>query len=51
MEDGRYMSVYHYEALELFTQPDTLIMTLVEYDDNFKPTVHNNEAVTLHFTK
>lgn len=51
MEDGRYMSVYHYEALELFTQPDTLIMTLVEYDDNFKPTVHEDEAVTLHFTK
>ena len=51
MEDGRYMSVYYYEALELFTQPDTLIMTLVEYDDDFKPTVHDNEAVTLHFTK
>lgn len=51
MEDGRYMSVYYYEALELFTQPDTLIMTLVEYDDNFKPTVHEDEAVTLHFTK
>ena len=51
IEDGRYLSVYHYEALRLFTQPDTLIMTLVEYDDDFNRIVHEDEAVTLHFTK
>lgn len=49
MDDGRYMTVYHFEALQLFSQPDTLIMTLITYDENLTPTKHEDEAITLHF--
>lgn len=49
LEDGRYMSVYNYEALDLFTQPDTIQMLLVTYDETYTPTVHEKDAVLLSF--
>lgn len=49
MEDGRYLSEYSFEAVGLFTRPDTLEMTLVTYDSDFQPTYHTENSVTLTF--
>lgn len=49
MEDGRYRSVYRFEALHLFVQPEALQMALVTWDDSKGRTVHEEDAVTLDF--
>lgn len=50
LEDGRYMSLYEYEALQLYTQPDVLRMTLVTYDENLNPVnVYSEDAIELKF--
>lgn len=50
LEDGRYMNLYEYEALQLYTQPDTLRMTLVTYDENLNPVnVYSDDAIELKF--
>lgn len=48
-EDGRYMSVYAFEVVQVFYQPEKLQMTLVTYDEAFNSTVHEEDAVLLHF--
>ncbi|MBE5777311.1 MAG: hypothetical protein E7326_07360 [Clostridiales bacterium] len=48
-EDGRYMSVYAFEVVQVFYQPEKLQMTLVTYDETFNSTVHEEDAVLLHF--
>lgn len=50
LEDGRYMSLYEYEALQLYTQPDILRLTLVTYDENLNPVnVYSEDAIELKF--
>ena len=49
MEDGRYMSVYTYEVVQMFYQPEKLLMTLVTYDQDFNRTVHEEDTVLLSF--
>lgn len=48
-EDGKYRSVYRFEALNLFVQPDVLHMALVTWDDSTGLTVHEEDTVTLTF--
>jgi len=49
LADGRWMSVYCFEALNLFTQPDTIRMTLETYDMDMNRTLHTQDAVDLIF--
>ena len=49
LSDGRWMSAYCFEALHLFTQPDTIRMTLETYDMDLNRTLHTQDAVDLIF--
>ncbi len=49
LEDGRYMNLYEYEAIQLYVQPDVLQMTLVTYDDAFNATYHTEDTIELTF--
>ncbi len=49
LEDGRWMYAYDFRAMELYAQPEQLLMTLTTYDEQGNPTVHEDEAVTLVF--
>lgn len=55
LPDGRWRSVYDWEAVQLFTQPDELQMVLTTYPDKNgaqdwdHPIVHYEDAVTLRF--
>lgn len=49
LEDGRYMNLYKFEAISLYTQPEVLLMTLVTYDDAFNATYHTEDAIELIF--
>ena len=55
LDDGRWKSVYDYQAIELFTQPDALVLTFVTYPvvdgtlDFEHPEVRSEDAITLRF--
>ncbi|MBQ8537024.1 MAG: hypothetical protein IJ461_06455 [Clostridia bacterium] len=49
LPDGRWMNVYTYEAMHLFAQPETIVMTLETYDEDFNRTLHTEDAVELRF--
>lgn len=55
LDDGRWKSVYDYEAVELFTQPDELLLTFATYPvvdgtlDFEHPEVRSEDAITLRF--
>lgn len=55
LDDGRWKNVYDYHAIELFTHPDTLVLTLSTFEiedgsfDIQKPVTHLEDAITLKF--
>lgn len=50
MEDGRWLSSYEFEMLELRAWPDEVKMFLVTYDEELNnPDFHTDEAATLRF--
>lgn len=53
-EDGRWSTVFTFNAIELHTMPDEIVMTLVTYQQNGEEllsTRHDADAVTLRFAE
>ena len=52
LKDGRWLSVYEYEALQLFEQPEALCLTLATYeleDGTLVSTEHTDDTIELVF--
>ena len=47
MEDGRFLSVYHFDARGLSAQPEALTLTLATFDEDLKETLHAEDAVSV----